>query len=110
MSHPLEVDSEIELLRLRLTMLEEKKQFEQKKRENPLNKLKDILDITKTQLETPTNVHTHSYTIRGDTQVKRGTPLTVLAYERDKLEMLELIHMLFDKIQKRLDALERFIC
>ena len=108
MSHPLEVDSEIELLRLRLTMLEEKKQFEQKKRENPLNKLKDMLDITKTQLETPTN--TGSYTIRGDTQVRRGTPLTVISYERDKLEMLELIHMSFDKIQKRLDALERFIC
>ena len=108
MSHPLEVDSEIELLRLRLTMLEEKKQFEQKKRENPLNKVKDILDITKTGLESQTN--TGSWTIRGDTQVRRGTPLTVLAYERDKLEMLELIHMLFDKIQKRLDALERFIC
>ena len=108
MSHSLQIDSEIELLRLRLATLEEQKQFEQQRRENSLNKLKDILDVTRIGLDSETN--TGSWTIRGNNQVRKGTSLTVLSYERDKLEMLELIYMSFDKIQKRLDALERFIC
>lgn len=110
MSHPVQIDSEIELLRLRLSKLEEQKKYEEQRRENSLNKLKDILHITKTELETETNVHTHTFTIKGNNQVNRHTPLTVLSYERDKLEMLQLICMTFDKIQKRLDAIERFIC
>jgi hypothetical protein len=102
-----DLDSELLSLRVRLASLEEQKRIEQQKKMYPLNNLKEIIDTTKTGLESATSQG--YWTIRGDTIVRRGTPLTIVSYEKDKLEFLEQIYLTLNNMNKRLEALERLI-
>jgi hypothetical protein len=102
-----DLDSELLSLRVRLASLEEQKRIEQQKKLYPLNNLKEIIDTTKTGLESVTSQG--YWTIRGDTSVRRGTPLVILSYEKDKLEFLEQIYLTLNNMNKRLEALERLI-
>ena len=104
MSH---LDSELLSLRVRIAALEEQKRIEQEKKLYPMNNLKEIIDTTKNGLESET---TQGYwTIRDNNTVRKGTPLLILSYEKDKLEFLEQIYLTLNNMNKRLEALERFI-
>jgi len=72
-----------------------------------MNNLKEIIDTTKTGLDSGTTQG--SWTIRDNNSVRRGTPLVILSYEKDKLEFLEQIYLILNNMNKRLEALERFI-
>ena len=102
-----DLDSELLSLRVRLAALEEQKRIEQQKKLYPMNNLKDIIDTTKTGLDSGTTQG--SWTIRDNNSVRRGTPLVILSYEKDKLEFLEQIYLILNNMNKRLEALERFI-
>ena len=102
-----DLDSELLSLRVRLAALEEQKRIEQQKKLYPMNNLKEIIDTTKTGLESLTTQG--NWTIRGDTNVRKGTQLTIVSYEKDKLEFLEQIYLTLNNMNKRLEALERFI-
>jgi len=102
-----DLDSELLSLRVRLAALEEQKRIEQQKKLYPMNNLKEIIHTTKTGLESGTTQG--NWTIRGDTTVRRGTQLTIVSYEKDKLEFLEQIYLTLNNMNKRLEALERFI-
>jgi hypothetical protein len=103
-----DLDSELLSLRARLSALEEQKRIEQEKKLYPMNNLKEIIDTTKTGLEKGGTSQGY-WTIRGDTTVRKGTPLVILSYEKDKLEFLEQIYLTLNNMNKRLDALERLI-
>ena len=102
-----DLDSELLSLRVRLAALEEQKRIEQEKKLYPMNNLKDIIDTTKTGLESGTAQG--SWTIRDNNSVRKGTPLVILSYEKDKLEFIEQIYLTLNNMNKRLEALERFI-
>ena len=102
-----DLDSELLSLRVRLASLEEQKRIEQQKKLYPLNNLKEIIDTTKNALESETTQG--NWTIRNDTTVRRGTPLTIVSYEKDKFKFLEQIYLTLNNMNKRLEALERLI-
>jgi len=90
-----QLDSELNSLRLRLAMLEEKKQTEINnaldKKAFPLKTLEDIVDAKRKQIER------NAYS--------KGIPLAKF-YDQEKLSYLEPILNILVSIQERLDILE----
>jgi len=94
MSH---LDSEINLLKQQINKLEEQKKIQEetelKKKENPLNTLKDIIDEKRKYVETINYSRKGSYAFAGEA--------------KDKIGYLEAIFNMLKDLNKRVEDLEK---
>jgi hypothetical protein len=85
------LDTEIQQLRAKLTLLEERKATQEEKKANPMKTLEDFLQGKQQAIE------------RGG--YSRNFPLTRF-YDAEKVAMLEPILLILKELQQRVEALE----
>ena len=90
-----QIDTELNLLKQRLAVLEEQKRIETEKeaakKANPMKVLEHIIDGKKKQIE--------------NNRYSKSLPLARF-YDQEKVDMLEPIFAMFADIQRRLELLE----
>jgi len=112
-----QLDTELNLLKQRIEMLEEQKRLEAEKeiekKSNPIKVLEDILEEKKKCVNTITQTHSldhinsHFSVSKDYKNLHINQPECYFFNERDKIAMLEPIFNMLTDIQKRLEALEK---